>query len=88
MTAGPTKALVARATESGTRLGQVEGRQRPPLGRFNGRITCPHCGRPATAEERLFVRSPDGPVERLRFGCPVGHWLIPQNGRGESRWTE
>ena len=78
---------MARATDSGPRLGHVEGRQLPPFGRSNGWIKCPHCGRPATVEDRLLVSSPDGTVERLRFGCPVGHRLIPQNGRAESRWT-
>jgi hypothetical protein len=50
-------------------------------------IRCPHCGRLATAEDRVFLRSPDGPVQRVKIECPAGHSLVPHLGLGDSRWT-
>jgi hypothetical protein len=51
------------------------------------RIRCPHCGRTATAEDRFFLQSADGSVQRTKLACPAGHWLIPQLEPGTSRWT-
>jgi hypothetical protein len=51
------------------------------------RIKCPHCGRVTTAEDSLFVQSPEAPVPRVKVACPAGHWLIPHPEPGESRWS-
>jgi hypothetical protein len=50
-------------------------------------LRCPHCGRAATASERFFLQSPEGPVQHIKIGCSAGHWLIPHLGPGESRWS-
>lgn len=60
---------------------------RPATVPSDGRIKCPHCGRPATTEDKVFLQGPDGPVQRVKIGCPAGHWLIPQSKAGESRWA-
>jgi hypothetical protein len=64
---------------------QVDG-QRVPRPR-RAPMRCPHCGRVATAVEKFFLQSPEGPVQHIKVGCPAGHWLIPHLGPGESRWA-
>jgi len=39
------------------------------------------CGLPAEVEDRVTMRSTDGPVEILKIRCPAGHWF---NGPLES----
>jgi hypothetical protein len=51
------------------------------------RIKCPRCGRAATTEDKFVVQTPDGPVQRVKVGCPAGHWLVPHVESGESRWA-
>ena len=35
----------------------------------------PRCGLPAEVEDRVTMRSTDGPVEILKIRCPAGHWF-------------
>jgi hypothetical protein len=51
------------------------------------RLRCPHCGRAATAQDGCFLQTAEGPVQRMKVGCPAGHWLVPHPEPGESRWT-
>jgi hypothetical protein len=39
------------------------------------------CGLPAEVEDRVTMRSTDGPVEIFKIRCPAGHWF---NGPLES----
>ena len=33
------------------------------------------CGLPAEVEDRVTMRSSDGPVEIFKIRCPAGHWF-------------
>ncbi len=33
------------------------------------------CGLPAEVSHRFIMRSTDGPMERAKIRCPVGHWF-------------
>jgi hypothetical protein len=33
------------------------------------------CGLPAEVEDRVTMRSTDGPIEIVKVRCPAGHWF-------------
>jgi hypothetical protein len=40
-------------------------------------ISCSQCGAPAQITERFWFGGTAGPVEHLKTGCVISHWLTP-----------